>query len=128
MQQQSQTAITHGNLGATAIYIAHFVTRAATHEDWQKLHDAYRNLYKIDFDRLALESDKTYGLHVCCDSSNVCYGFVAYAANANSCNYIFSKNKVAPMQALSIPTLEFMSVVLALKCLGFLLSGHEIKF
>lgn len=57
------------------------------------------------------------GLHIFCDSSQLAYGFVAYAYNCeNDSHMIFSKSKVAPVsnkRSFSIPTLEFMSLVIS---------------
>ena len=90
-------------------------------------------LSQIEFPRFALNENETYGLHIFCDSSVEAYGFVAYAVNENNLSsYIFSKSKLAPLNKRnehSVPTLELMGVILALKCLPTLLDAYnKIQF
>ena len=68
-------------------------------------------------------------MHVFCDSSKTCFGFVVYACSENHSELVFSKSKMAPLKELSIPCLELMAVVLAFKCMPSILASFEdIKF
>ena len=52
-----------------------------------------------------------------CDVSKAVYGFAVYIVQGSRSALIFSKVKVAPTVANSLPTLALLSVYLALKCL-----------
>ena len=96
---------------------------------WSKLATDISYVHKIPFPRFALSTEKTYGLHVFCDSSSNCFGFIAYACDSNSSNFLFAKSKLAPLKDYSIPTLELLGVALAFKCIPTLLSAYsDIKF
>lgn len=62
-----------------------------------------------------------------CDSSKEVYGFSCYSRCIENdrieTNLIFSKCKSAPTKTKSLPTLELMSVFLAMKCLPTILSS-----
>ena len=80
---------------------------------------------ELSFPRQAINEDLKYGLHIFCDSSTEAYGFVMYACDDTSNNsFLFAKSKLAPLkkgQEYSVPTLELMGVILALKCLPTLM-------
>ncbi len=97
---------------------------------WHKLVDSLSSLHEIPFPRFSISSDETYGLHIFCDASVSCYGFVAYACDeSNHSNLLFSKSKMAAVgKSSSIPTLELMSVVLAFKCIPTLCSRLIVMY
>ena len=85
-------------------------------------------LSQLEFPRQALNVSTSYGLHVFCDSSAEAYGFVAYAVDkVNDSSFLFAKSKLAPLNRRkehSIPTLELLGVILALKCLPLILETY----
>jgi len=95
--------------------------------EWTKLKADLDKLPSVSLPRNAYDEDCT--LYVCCDSSKKLYGFACYLkSNKNSsCNLIFSKVKTAPNKPRTIPTLELMSVNLALKCLPSVLKPLKGK-
>ena len=53
------------------------------------------------------------------------YGFTCYAKCIDSCDLLFAKAKTAPSKAKSLPTLELLSVYLAMKCIPNILSSMK---
>ena len=86
-------------------------------------------LPELSFPRYAINDQCSYGLHIFCDSSKDAYGFVMYAcSNENKSSFLFAKSKLAPLRKgneHSVPTLELMGVILALKCLPTLLEIYS---
>ena len=63
-------------------------------------------------------------LVIFCDASKHNYGFCAYLCSGERSQLLFSKAKQAPLKTpSSVPKLELMAVVLALKCLPTILSS-----
>ena len=97
--------------------------------EWKKIASNLNKISELSFKRMVLSKDQEYGLHVFCDSSKTCFGFVVYACSENHSELVFSKSKMAPLKELSIPCLELMAVVLAFKCMPSILASFEdIKF
>ena len=94
-------------------------------EEWSKLSRDFSNLSKVEFDRSACRGDIT--LYVFCDSSKRMYGFSCYARFSEGSevktNLLYAKSKCAPNKGKSLPTLELLSVFLAMKCIPTLISG-----
>ena len=58
----------------------------------------FEMLSELCFPRQALNEQKSYGLHVFCDSSTEAYGFVMYAcSDDNQSSLLFAKSKLAPL-------------------------------
>jgi len=85
--------------------------------EWIKIKNNLDLTQGLRFDRFCYSGKLT--LIVCCDSSKSMYGFCCYVRGEASdyCNLIFAKTKNAPNKSKSIPTLELLSVYLALRCL-----------
>ena len=87
----------------------------------KSLSKDFEMLSELSFAWQALNEQNSYGLHVFCDSSTEAYGFVMYAcSDENRSSFLFAKSKLTPLRKgneHSVPTLELMGVVLALKCL-----------
>ena len=85
----------------------------------------FEMLTELSFPRIAINDNKSYGLHIFCDSSSKAYGFVMYACSNEKVNsFFFAKSKLAPLRKCnehSVPTLELIRVILALKCLPTLI-------
>ena len=93
----------------------------------------FEMLSELSFTRQALNEQNSYGLHIFCDSSTEAHGFVMYAcSDENRSPFLFAKSKLAPLRKgneHSVPTLELMGVVLALKCLPTLMETYgNIQF
>ena len=73
-------------------------------------------LTSVEFPRFCIDKDKPSELYIVCDSSKQAYGFAAYNAQDGKSSLVFAKAKVAPMKSKSLPTLELLSVFLAIKC------------
>ncbi len=104
-------------------------------DEMRKISKDLEKVSEVSFPRQALNANKSYGLHIFCDSSTEAYGFVAYAVdNDNEKTFLYAKSKLAPLNRRnehSIPTLELLGVILAFKCLPSLLDsykGMQIQF
>src|SRR5215469_5712366 len=100
---------------------------------WKKLYKDLSQLHTLEFKRSAVNEKESYGMVIFCDSSQVSYAFTAFAVCKNNnvkSQFLFAKSKVSPVkQNYSIPSLEFVGVILALKCLENILLGYKnIKF
>lgn len=98
-------------------------------DEWEKLGNDLAEVHKIEYPRQVLSEKLTYGMHVFCDSSKDAFGFVTYGCtDQNESSMLYAKAKVAPVNnrgSYSIPTLEFLSVILALKCLATVLNAYN---
>ena len=86
-------------------------------------------LSDLSFPRQELNEQDVYGLHIFYDRSLESYGFVAYACGeGGKSSFLFAKSKLAPLNkgnTLSVPTLELMGVILALKCLTTIMEAYS---
>ena len=98
-------------------------------QEMKKLSKDLEMSSELSFPRQAINENKSYGLHIFCDSSAEAYGFVAYAVDSNNeSTFLYAKSKLAPLRKRnehSIPTLELMGVILALKCLPSILDSYQ---
>jgi Pao retrotransposon peptidase len=79
-------------------------------------------LKNVRIPRCSCESKEVDGMtiHVFADASSEAYGAVAYARHLYktgevSVRFIYSKTKVAPLMSMSIPRLQLMAAILALR-------------
>jgi len=95
-------------------------------QTWSKVKSSIDQIPNLAFYRKAYSGD--ISLLIFADSSKKAYGFVCYSksVSTNSCRFLFSKNKIAPNDKLSLPTLELMSVYLSIKCLPTILSSIKV--
>ena len=89
----------------------------------------FEMLIELSFPRITINDNKSYGLHIFCDSSTEAYGFVMYTcSNEKVSSFLFAKSKLAPLvkgNEHSVPTLELMREILALKCLPTLIETYK---
>jgi len=91
---------------------------------WIKLKADLDLIPAYSFDRFGYSGELS--LFICCDSSRAMYGFCCYVKGVSSTafvNLILAKSRVAPTKSKSIPTLELMSVYLALRCVPSLINS-----
>ena len=100
--------------------------------EWLRIKTEVDQLIKFSFQRKAYELNDL-SIAIYCDSSKDVYGFCCYAnswfGEQDNSQLIFAKAKVAPAKAKTLPTLELMSVFLALKCLPTVVSAlnNQVK-
>ena len=92
---------------------------------WSALSKDLSQLTSLEFPRFCVDKDKPSALYIFCDSSKQAYGFAAYNVQDGKSSLVFSKTKVARMKSKSLPTLELLSVFLAIKCLPTLLNAYS---
>ena len=83
----------------------------------------------FQFTRCAINDDLPSDLYIFCDAAKKAYGFSAYSVQDNNTHLVFAKAKVSPMKSKSLPTLELLSVYLAVLSLPSLLESYaKVKF
>ena len=87
-------------------------------KEWSSLSRDLESLSSLQFPRLALTDDSPMDLFFFSDACKSSYGFVAYAVQKGSSNFVFAKAKVAPLQERTLPQLELLGAVVA--CQGLL--------
>ena len=93
-------------------------------DEWKDTSADLSKLHTLKFQRNAVSGDLN-SMAIFCDASREAYGFAAYSICNNQSNFIFSKGKVSPIKKRSLPTLELLSVYLAMKCLDSILSSFK---
>ncbi|XP_033110915.1 uncharacterized protein LOC117111970, partial [Anneissia japonica] len=98
--------------------------KAQETEVWNQWTSSIKNLQDIKVPRwLKLESAVSIQLHVFCDASEKGYAAVAYFRtisdnNSIDVSFVMGKAKVTPLKKISIPRLELLAAVLAVKLDG----------
>ena len=96
---------------------------------WNCIKTDFSRLHEIGFGRQVYDDDCE--LFIFCDSSKSVYGFSCYCKGeidgVTQSNLLFAKAKNAPTKSKSIPTLELLSVFLAMKCLPTILNSMQNK-
>ena len=83
-------------------------------------------LDSLEFGRFSLSETKNTNLYLFCDASKLgAYGYVAYGVQETQSNFLFAKCKGIPHKKKSLPTLELLSVYLAIKGLYSLLKAYS---
>ena len=89
----------------------------------------FEMLIELSFSRITINDNESYGLPIFCDSSTEAYGIVMYTCtNEKVSSFLFAKSKLGPLRKRnehSVPTLELMGVILALKCLSTLIETYK---
>ena len=92
---------------------------------WSALSKDLSQLTSVEFPRFCIDKDKPSELYIFCDLSKQAYGFAAYNVQDGKSSLVFANAKVAPVKSKSLPTLELLSVFLAIKCLPTLLDAYS---
>ncbi len=100
----------------------------ALQAEWIKLRTETLEIPKINLPRKYwnCEGEGTYALHIFCDASKDAYACCAYLVfttkrkNESKASLIFSKMRLSPPKALSIPRLELMGVIIGKRTAEFL--------
>ena len=96
---------------------------------WSNLSHDLSQLGNFQFTRCAVNNDLPSDLYIFCDAAKKAYGFSAYSVQDNNTHLVFAKAKVSPMKSKSLPTLELLSVYLAVLSLPSLLESYaKVKF
>ena len=95
-------------------------------EIWNSLCKDLIKLDSLEFGRFSLSETKNTNLYLFCDASKLgAYGYVAYGVQEAQSNFLFAKCKGIPHKKKSLPTLELLSVYLAIKGLYSLLKAYS---
>jgi len=96
--------------------------------EWTLLKNSFQTLKPISIPRFYLDHayDSPCKLIFFCDANLTSYGFCVYlVCNARSL-LLFSKNHQAPKNKNTVPRLELMAIVLAVKCIKTLLNALHL--
>ncbi|KAG1713941.1 hypothetical protein GQR58_002015 [Nymphon striatum] len=85
--------------------------------EWLSFCSDFDKIKNFIIPRKTINQDKPAKLMIFCDASKEAFGFVMYAVQNNNSNFLFSKIKISPLKTKTLPTLELLSVYLALKCI-----------
>lgn len=96
-------------------------------QEWDSITSDLSSLSEINFPRHVISSSVNNILVLFCDSSKSAYGFAAYGVHESSSVLLYSKAKVAPNKAKSLPTLELLAIFLAMKCLSLILNVKSLS-
>lgn len=77
-------------------------------------------LDSVPFPRRVIDEGKDTKLFFFCDASKAAYGFAIYAEQDGNSHFVLVKAKMAPLQGKSLPTLELLAVIFAMKCFPFI--------
>ena len=89
------------------------------------VYERYANSYVIS--RKMMDVNTPADIAIFADASKTAYGFVAYLIQGNQQNFMFSKTKLSPRPTKTLPSLELMSVYLALKCITNIVYSNNLK-
>ena len=99
---------------------------------WSKFCVNFKEVSHASFARKSFDADHPVKLFLFADASKEAYGCAIYAVQHNVSSLLFSKTKVSPLKERTLPTLELLASLLALKCCcsifeSGLLSGINIE-
>ena len=86
-------------------------------ESWAKLCKQFKSLDTFSVPRRAFDCEGKMDINIFTDASQCLLGYSFYVVQNSSSNLLFSKNKLTPKPAKSIPTLELLAIHLALNAL-----------
>ena len=87
---------------------------------WRMLAKDLSALDSVSFPRRVLDEGKDTRLFFFCNASKATYGFSIYTVQDGTSSLVFAKANMAPLPGKSLPTLELLSLFLAMKCFPFL--------
>ena len=87
-------------------------------EMWKKCCSEFMAVSNLPFKRRSFSEDQPISLFLFADASEEAYGCALYAVQGDYCSLIFAKLKVSSIRKRSLPTLELLASLLALKCLS----------
>ena len=94
--------------------------------DFVNLCKDLNQLHTLEFPRYTLSEDKDTDLYLFCDASkNKAYGFVCYGVQEGKSHFLLARPRVVPSDPKSLPTLELLSVFLAVKGLFSMLKTYS---
>jgi hypothetical protein len=89
---------------------------------WVKLCKDFKRLSEVAFPRKSIGAQEPTKIVAFCDASKQAYGCAIYTTQEEKSSLLFYKVKVAPLKTKTLPTLELLSVFLAVKCLKNILA------
>ena len=86
-------------------------------DEWRKCCSEFNMCSKLTFKRSTFCSDSPVKLFLFADASKEAFGCTIYAVQGDSRSLLFAKTKVGPVRERTLPSLELLASLLALKCL-----------
>ena len=82
---------------------------------WADIAKDLERLSEIELPRCSFSQDEPVDLFLFSDASKKAYGFVTYAVQKETRNFVFCKPKVAPLIKRSLPQLELLGCLVSLQ-------------
>ena len=87
-----------------------------TLSQWDKFCHCFQEISQTSFHRKSFNSDLPVKIFIFADASKEAYGCAIYAVQGQDSSLVFSKVKVSPLKERTLPTLELLAALLAVKC------------
>ena len=103
---------------------------ATVREEWTTIMDDMQRLSELAIDRhyfMKGFSRADVTLHMFADASTKAYGAVAFLTCGSEATFVFAKNRVAPLKNLTLPKLELMAAVIALRVAKFVSDTLQLQ-
>ena len=84
---------------------------------WGKCCKEFVSVSDLYFPRRTFSTDEPVRLFLFADASKEAYGCAIYAAQGSESSLVFAKVKLSPVKTRTLPTLELLASLMALKCL-----------
>ena len=94
--------------------------------EWQTYTARFNSLLSqqnLEINRKVADESLPVSFIVFTDASTKAYGFVIYALQGGVSNLVFSKFKLAPQPAKTLPSLELLALYLAMQCVNTYISN-----
>lgn len=92
-------------------------------EDWRTFCNQMDDIRELRFSRRTFVAGSPVKLFLFSDASKEAYGCSLYVVQGELRNLVFAKVKVSPLRERTLPTLELLAAMLALKCLSTFMDG-----
>ena len=99
-------------------------------DEWNAIISDIQRLSELTIDRCYFKQTFTrdsIAVHVFADASMKAYGAVAFLVSDSNVTLVMAKNRVAPLKSLTLPKLELMAAVIALRVATFIRDALQLQ-
>ena len=88
----------------------------STENEWENIINDLNKLSTVEITRhLNYDPKERVEIHIFCDASKKCYSATCYLKSRGDVNLLFSRNRLAPIKEETIPRLELLGAVIAVR-------------